>query len=779
MTEPDKEEKPTLKVLFEEAQKHLRDDEVDIGLQKAEEAHTSFVNAGDSVGSAEAFYQVCLGNALKGKRAHAIELAQNKLQEFRESKNHFGEAYMLYAIAWLSCDNDEEASRQIACESAANARDLFRGMGDKSMEAASLLVLTDLEIKSEGELEVKVQTALNLAGGALLLYRGIGDKRGEANALHWLAHAQHWLRKPEAVKTSFEAADLFKEIGDELFAAEELQQLAEWETRNNGNLDEAIRAAGDALVLLRQRRGVNTNREIQTLRVLCSAHIAQDQNAEAVRLCQEGIERFKTAEDKEATAATLMILVQAHLNNFKTDESEEALKLAKEAHSACKEVEDNQSAAKVSGLLSLISLRRGSLDQARAYAKACLAGEDIDTLAKGVALQVLVACCLIEKKLDDALQYAEEARTTMHEQPLREGITLMTLCNVHFQMEGLKKAMQCAREAEAIFFECENKSWEAESHQTQAEIHQALSEHQAAVRCAEKAANIWFSMNDGGSMAYSLVVAAQNQSLLVAKLQDLDKGSDNPRTIEINANKRKALRMSTRAKEQAKQVGAERTLASALCALSQAEVFQGKYNAALDATKEAMAICRKLGDQKLLANTLILSARARIVAGWVDEAPDEAAEALTIFRASGDAKGELLVLSLLKEIEEQEDGSRRRFVRPAEQNVLEPKQEDTAAAPVPAAPSTGLDSAHVMQTIQDVTKKLVGGTRDLDEDKPLMEAGVTSMTAILYRSNLASALEGINFPVTLVFDYPTVGAIADMVLEQGARLGGSSYPGAM
>merc|ERR1712046_530106 len=98
-------------------------------------------------------------------------------------------------------------------------------------------------------------------------------------------------------------------------------------------------------------------------------------------------------------------------------------------------------------------------------------------------------------------------------------------------------------------------------------------------------------------------------------------------------------------------------------------------------------------------------------------------------------------------------------------------------APVASGPK-GLDPDYVMEQIQEVTRKLVGGNRDLDAEKPLMEAGVTSMTAILYRQNLATALTGVNFPVTLVFDYPTVSAIADFVLETGAVLGGSSVPGA-
>jgi len=290
-----------------------------------------------------------------------------------------------------------------------------------------------------------------------------------------------------------------------------------------------------------------------------------------------------------------------------------------------------------------------------------------------------------------------------------------------------------------------------------------------------KAATIWKSLNDGGALAYALVLAAQNQALLVAKVQASDPDMSNTRKIEVQAAARKTLKFAQDAKGLAEAIGEQRTLASAYCAITQAEVFVEKYNQALDAVEEALKICRQLQDHKFTANTLILSARTRLVAGSLSQVPDEAAEALSLFQFIKDSKGELLALNLLQQIKDLNLEVRER----PRMEIAAPRQDVSGYAPAPtgaavtpaAAGAPALSEALVYQQIQDVTKRLIGGTKDVDVDKPLMEAGVTSMTAILYRQHLSEAIDGIHFPPTLVFDYPTIEAIADFVLEEGNRLG--------
>ena len=48
------------------------------------------------------------------------------------------------------------------------------------------------------------------------------------------------------------------------------------------------------------------------------------------------------------------------------------------------------------------------------------------------------------------------------------------------------------------------------------------------------------------------------------------------------------------------------------------------------------------------------------------------------------------------------------------------------------------------------------------------EAGLTSNTAVLLRDELGKDLPGISLPPTLIFDYPSVSAIADFVMEKAS-----------
>eukprot|EP00438_Fugacium_kawagutii_P014318 Skav210899 [mRNA] locus=scaffold2900:206345:210882:+ [translate_table: standard] len=56
--------------------------------------------------------------------------------------------------------------------------------------------------------------------------------------------------------------------------------------------------------------------------------------------------------------------------------------------------------------------------------------------------------------------------------------------------------------------------------------------------------------------------------------------------------------------------------------------------------------------------------------------------------------------------------------------------------------------------------------------KIVSRAGLTSNTAIILRDELSKDLPGIKLPMTLSFDYPSVAAIADFVMDQSKMIAG-------
>merc|ERR1711982_182794 len=83
--------------------------------------------------------------------------------------------------------------------------------------------------------------------------------------------------------------------------------------------------------------------------------------------------------------------------------------------------------------------------------------------------------------------------------------------------------------------------------------------------------------------------------------------------------------------------------------------------------------------------------------------------------------------------------------------------------------SGGLTSDMVKGQILEVTKGLIGYDEEIEFDAPLMEVGLTSNTAVLLRDALTQTLPGLNLPVTLVFDYPSIGAMTDLIMEKAAK----------
>merc|ERR1711862_814784 len=80
--------------------------------------------------------------------------------------------------------------------------------------------------------------------------------------------------------------------------------------------------------------------------------------------------------------------------------------------------------------------------------------------------------------------------------------------------------------------------------------------------------------------------------------------------------------------------------------------------------------------------------------------------------------------------------------------------------------TAGMDSAIVAKKITDIAKQIIGDDEDVEADVPLMQAGLTSNTAVLLRDELSKSMPGVNLPPTLMFDYPSIQSISDFIVDQ-------------
>merc|ERR1712083_341863 len=85
---------------------------------------------------------------------------------------------------------------------------------------------------------------------------------------------------------------------------------------------------------------------------------------------------------------------------------------------------------------------------------------------------------------------------------------------------------------------------------------------------------------------------------------------------------------------------------------------------------------------------------------------------------------------------------------------------------VPLELSAMVDQEAVVAKILETVRSLLGDEEEedeLDPEVPLMEAGLTSNNAVLLRDYLTRDLPGVKLPPTLIFDYPSVSAIAEFI----------------
>merc|ERR1711862_518447 len=84
--------------------------------------------------------------------------------------------------------------------------------------------------------------------------------------------------------------------------------------------------------------------------------------------------------------------------------------------------------------------------------------------------------------------------------------------------------------------------------------------------------------------------------------------------------------------------------------------------------------------------------------------------------------------------------------------------------------SGGIQEGAVKAKVLEMALRITGAEDgEIEADTPLMEAGLTSNSAILMRDELTQELPGINLPVTLVFDYPSVASMVELIMESSAK----------
>jgi len=71
----------------------------------------------------------------------------------------------------------------------------------------------------------------------------------------------------------------------------------------------------------------------------------------------------------------------------------------------------------------------------------------------------------------------------------------------------------------------------------------------------------------------------------------------------------------------------------------------------------------------------------------------------------------------------------------------------------------------VRTSLRDMARQVVDN-QDLEADEPLLESGMDSLSGVEFRNRLVTEFEGIRMPNSLIFDYPTVNALAEFISDK-------------
>jgi len=321
-----------------------------------------------------------------------------------------------------------------------------------------------------------------------------------------------------------------------------------------------------------------------------------------------------------------------------------------------------------------------------------------------------------------------------------------------------------------------------------------------ALRTAESASNLWATTKDTKAGVQAAVAEAEAKLMVV---EERDEKADVNVWVMNSAQAAAKLAKKWRKHDHV-------CCGTALLTYAKALLASNGLKACTAAAKEACKCFRKAGLDLPLAQATLVWATAEFRNNLLEDAQERAGRATALFERVGDEDGKAKCLELDDDIKycrgqptRQEIAEQQRLMLEQQQQFMmmqqqqfagmqqqqmqmqqqqwQPQAEEVAVQsaggggfqPREGAPlelSAGMDPAIIRNKVAELAGAIIGDTEDLEVDTPLMEAGLTSNSAVLLRDELSKDLPGISLPPTLIFDYPSIAAISEFVVEGSKRL---------
>jgi len=789
-------------LLLTTAEGYLNDENTTEALRTAMEALPKFRECGDKNGSHDALrviinsHRMEADNSYSSQPVEAERIVEEELAKFKEQGDKRGEAAMLLSKSECLCDHRRTKPSELADAEAwaQEALGIFREIEDKKMIATALLEIAHIHSLKEDPDEV-----FEAANEAREFFKSIDDKKGDARALHGVAISSVLKRKfPDALGKMKEVLSMFKELGIKKFEAFELCVMAEVHLEDEKPL-RALPVARQALALFREI-DYGKGWEAASLLTVTRSLIEKHQAKQAIQAAKEGIERFRKIGDKRQEVFGHEILADAHLSAEAYDDALEAMDQAMEV---IKELGDKR--LEIDALHMIMWSHIGNKD----WAKAIDQMEDALTLAQDLQDEIDEASAVhniafLTLQKDDAkaaLEKIDEAKTLFSKAEHKKGeaSACMIASACHSGKDELDEAIDQSTQARDLYSEAKDLRGEGNACSMLAELYLSKEQPETALQMAERRVELmqeYASKKNEASAMHQLAhvylsvenfakaeQAAIESKKLAAAVHDRKAETEAQLLltqvyIAMNADKEvpekgahpleKALRTATDAVSVSGKSGDRMSQATARYWRAYLLAQTGRIPDAQRASEEAKQFFKKAGDERGEALSLTLQGNIANAIGQNREAKAFVESALEIATALGDSQLEEDAAKLLDRIEGRGQGG------PVAAQPMQQLEQAPAAggAPTEAAPAVsvvakpkGLDPGYVRKQLMSFVKDVMASDDELELDSPFMEAGMDSLSSVSLMSMVAKEFQMALSP-SLVFDFPTVRALEDHLVEE-------------
>lgn len=744
-------------ILAKVAQSHLAKDEPEYAWNASLEALELCLALGDSEGQANAIRVMISVHRALGNTKDACDLAEEEAANFRRRGDRRGEGVMLLASAEINAERSAKR-RDEARDSGLRAKEIFKEIGDREMEGTTLLVLVDVFQRQEKKKEI-----LQTSHEALALYRELKDRQGEGRALHGLAVAfQMAGQLDDALKMAEKARDMFMEVQDRKREAAENQTMAQFYMMKEdwARMRESAESAHSIF-----QEDDDYASESAALSLLVQAYVKGGESEKALEVTKDNLERYEKLNFVRGQAICFMQLAELLRDS---GEKDEALENANKGLELCQKLGDKRWESEIQTTISDMSVASNDAKQAKkAVDKAVdLLREQGDQRQEAITvLRSLVNVYTSGHFYDEANIKAAEALEYFRKEGDKREIAIALFvngCSQHLAGED-QQAVKTLKEARGIFKGIGETMLQIRCVHMLANIHIELGNSQEAVRQAQEAVTLCRKIKDQSHEVTMLIFKAQCHIAVVAKR--VEEGVE--KTMEEHGDELDlALAASRGALKIAQKLDDVYLQAASHYEVAEVELICAEFEASEKAINEALRLfteCDYAGPGIGEAAAHIKKADLLYTMSRHGEALGEANTGLQMAREKDDRKFMDLAETIIEKIQgaSQQTGPALQAI----EVVAEAVAEVTAASSivVPEKPK-GMDPVEVSATVHGLVDSLIGV--EIEADTPFMDAGVDSLLSIELRSALVKQFAGLGLGSTLTFDYPTVKALSDHIVEK-------------